>query len=735
MYQVGNSVEQVFGGTVIKQGDQTPLGFNFRDENGQLVNLLGSTIEVKMASRKGVVVEKQATISDGYTATFSLQPEDITGYGDMMIEFIVTYPDGVKEKFPSDNWQRIRITQTLEDVEKYGVGYITFEKLKEGFQDQFDGFMVDADERIESQKQRVDNLISNTPQPSEVVDARLDENGTVFTTLKNHLDNKGNKIQVLERNFVSVIQAPFNAKGDGFTIDQTALVKAVDYAYQNSKSLYFPDGVFVSDDNIPNFHKVKKFGPGIIKRGNDLFYITPQDGQTNKLYVSTSNSSNSLDGLSSSQAFRDLQVAVNVLPIYAQPILFGKWEFVLSSGTHLKRTVFPEGILSAKPIKISGADVGGHPNVPTTIIREGAAASTKAISANKKTQIEVSNILLLDFNGTTSSAGIDVSSGAKVYTDNVHATNCFYGISGVGQTEVVVPNGIFDNCGKKADGTGIGACIRSLQLNRHTIGIQNIGDRSQTAIFKNSRQAIWAQESSTGHVDWVTIQDCEDGLVARVNARINGDGTLFKRNKRDIRYDANGHVFHSSNVVHSIGADESENKLIGQSGGEITSSSIINGVEMAYTLIERSFGVNVLNQTIQTTSATKFKTLTLIAPLWRYKPTSIATGKKLFFRIYGFLTGTVGYKRVSVRLGTSVMNFTFNASETGSFEVEGYIYFTDTEKQLLVGTGYSHLGTVRRGRVDGTDSMNTNTDLSLEALVENTADSIKIDVCEIGWAG
>ena len=52
MYKAGNSVEQVFGGSVIKQGDRTPLGFNFRDENGELVSLTNASVEIKIANEK-----------------------------------------------------------------------------------------------------------------------------------------------------------------------------------------------------------------------------------------------------------------------------------------------------------------------------------------------------------------------------------------------------------------------------------------------------------------------------------------------------------------------------------------------------------------------------------------------------------------------------------------------------------------------------------------------------------
>lgn len=136
MYKVGNSVEQAFGGTIIKQGDQTPLGFNLRDENGELVKLSGATVQVKIANKHAVVLEKTATISDDYTIEFSIGAQDITGSGDMRLEFKVSYADGTQEKFPSNDWQRIKITPTLEDITKTGIAYITFEKMKTEFQAQ-----------------------------------------------------------------------------------------------------------------------------------------------------------------------------------------------------------------------------------------------------------------------------------------------------------------------------------------------------------------------------------------------------------------------------------------------------------------------------------------------------------------------------------------------------------------------------------------------------------------------
>ena len=46
---------------------------------------------------------------------------------------------------------------------------------------------IEAD--IRSQSARVDNLINEVEQPSEVVDARVDADGEVYPTLKSRLDS------------------------------------------------------------------------------------------------------------------------------------------------------------------------------------------------------------------------------------------------------------------------------------------------------------------------------------------------------------------------------------------------------------------------------------------------------------------------------------------------------------------------------------------------------------------
>ncbi|MGG0308467.1 glycosyl hydrolase family 28-related protein [Priestia megaterium] len=543
------------------------------------------------------------------------------------------------------------------------------------------------------------------------------------------------KIGTLQKNFVSVIQAPFNAKGDGTTDDQAALVAAIDYAYQNNKALHFPDGTYISTGNIPNFHAVRKLGAGVIKRGSDLFYVSPTDYQTNKIYVRASGGSNLNDGLSSTQSFGDNQTAVNILKNYASSGLKGNWEFVLAAGTHAKRFVIPDGLITTNPIKFTGADVGGHPNVPTTIISEGAGKSAVGLLASGGTVIIVQDILFTGFNGSTSSCGISVSEKSSVYTINCHFTDCYFGVSGVHRTATDVKGGIFTNCGFLAAGGGTGAGVRSLQLNNHSIGTQNAGDNTKSPIFRSCNTGILIQELSTGHADWCTFEDCVDAIIARVMARCNMDGSLFKRNQRAVRVDSNAHVYVSSNVQFATGADKNAVLISRTSGGQVTSSNMLGTQDVAYSTGESAFDIIYVNQSFNAVANTPFYTEVLNAPFFDYTPNPVVPIKKLYYKIFGTISGTTDQKKITVRLGNNYANSQFTATETGAFVAEGYIYFVSNTEQFINMKSSTHIGSNRSTNAKATNNMASNVTLTLEAYVFNAADSIKIEVVEVGWAG
>jgi hypothetical protein len=530
----------------------------------------------------------------------------------------------------------------------------------------------------------------------------------------------------------------YGVVGDGVVDDTTAITAAVTDAKEKGYVLNWgwDNKTYLTTTSIPDFHRVKHMGNAIIKRGTDLFYLDPTSAQRNKIYVASSGASNTFDGLSASQPVARLQVAFDWLANYG-PILTGFWEIILTAGTFPNRATLKAGLQSENPIEVTGVSVGGHPNVPTTIISEGAGAGAVGIFITNGSKIKVSNVKFTGFNGTSSSAGLKAANGSELETSNCHFDSCYWGVSGEGRSRIVVPDGIFNNCGYLNAGGGTGACIRSLQLNNHVIGVQSSGVRTNTAVFQNSYQAALLQESSTGHVDWCTVQDCNSGIVVRVNARANVDGTSFLRNGVDLRAEANGHVFVSSNVLFAAaGADESANKIMTGSGGNITSTDVITGVELQYATTDKTFARSAPAQTINTTTATTFHTTTLKTPLWRNTPTVTSPMKKIFVRVIGTLNGTAGTKTVNLKLGGITAGVTFTASETGAFVAEGFIFFTAQAGQTLLMRANRNGGTdTKIGKSSSTLVLTSDTNITLEALVANTSDSIVVDLCEVGYAG
>ncbi|MED3923712.1 hypothetical protein P4594_01370 [Priestia megaterium] len=57
----------------------------------------------------------------------------------MRLEVTVTYSSGLQEKFPSDDWLRIKIALTLDDIIQTGVAYLAFKKMKAKFTEKVEG--------------------------------------------------------------------------------------------------------------------------------------------------------------------------------------------------------------------------------------------------------------------------------------------------------------------------------------------------------------------------------------------------------------------------------------------------------------------------------------------------------------------------------------------------------------------------------------------------------------------
>jgi hypothetical protein len=524
---------------------------------------------------------------------------------------------------------------------------------------------------------------------------------------------------------------------NGGVIDQLAIESAVSDCFTNGYMLNWGNNnaTFLSTNTIPNFHLVKHVGNASIVRGGYTFYINPTGSQVNNLFCAPTVSSNTFDGITPDKPVTKIQQAFDYMANYGK-VLGGTWKVNLSAGTFVNRAVLKDGLLSENNIIIQGVDVGGHPIIPTTIISEGIGAGAVGISISGGSKVTVNNVKLVGFNGTSSSAGLKASNSAELTTSNVHTDQCYWGISGENRSMIVIPDGIHSNCGTLNTGTGTGACIRTLQLTRQGIGIQNNGNQTNTAVFKNSYQALLCQESSTGHMDWCTVQDCTVGIVARVNARVNCDGTKFLRNSKDIAIDSNAHVYVSSNVVFGTGTDESSNKVVTTSGGNVTNNTIITGKELAYTTVNKTLDMVYSNQVVATTSNTVVYTATLKAPLWNTVPNSTSPMKKLFVRIYGAMNGSNSNKRITIRLGSTNATCTFANTDNGTFIAEGVVYFQGANAQYLFLESNRHLGSgPKQSRAFASNTMLADVNFTIEGQVDNALDNLVFEMIEVGLAG
>src|SRR5690606_37606055 len=142
----------------------------------------------------------------------------------------------------------------------------------------------------------------------------------------------------------------FGAVGDGVANDQAEIVAAVSYAFAQGVSLLWPDGVFVSTGNIPNFHNVRHFGLGRIKRGADIFHIQASRSTTNRIYVSGAGAYGN-DGLSAAEPIDNLNNAFLWATLNREK-LAGAWEFIKAGST--KVTIRHDQFVAPSVVLIPG---------------------------------------------------------------------------------------------------------------------------------------------------------------------------------------------------------------------------------------------------------------------------------------------------------------------------------------------------------------------------------------------
>jgi hypothetical protein len=337
------------------------------------------------------------------------------------------------------------------------------------------------------------------------------ENGQLATIIGNVLDDLGNQINDIAK---SVKDIDFGAKGDGVTSDQTALVNAFSYAYTNGIKLFLPKGTYLTTDTIPYFHDVYTFGDGVIKRGSDLFNITPKNVDTNIIYVGYGGQT-SFDGLTSSQP-TTFAKATSILQMLGSKASLGQWRLQFVNGLCTENgVVFNNMPYFAKPLQIWGKWDG----VTHLAIWDGSVQTEKyAIRSdgnNNSLNIEVKDLKFQNWTNDPSNAGALVFwYDVNVRTENVYCYNCTVGIWCRGGYSRHYADRL-ENCNwGYSFQYSHSAMIGSSLYTRNKITNCNVG--------------VFNARTSIAHVDYTDFDQCTVNMQAHQKSRMASVNSTFK---------------------------------------------------------------------------------------------------------------------------------------------------------------------------------------------------------------
>lgn len=132
-------------------------------------------------------------------------------------------------------------------------------------------------------------------------------------------------------NIINASNPTYGAVGNGTADDTAAITTIIAAAIATSSDVYLPE-IYNTTASIPNFHSVRLYGPGGIKRSGVIWYAEPKQGIINTLNVTTTgNDSN--DGLGSGQSFATGQHAIDIMETIGPKAANGRWKILWGAGT------------------------------------------------------------------------------------------------------------------------------------------------------------------------------------------------------------------------------------------------------------------------------------------------------------------------------------------------------------------------------------------------------------------
>jgi hypothetical protein len=507
------------------------------------------------------------------------------------------------------------------------------------------------------------------------------------------------------------------------SVDYTSEVQAaVTYAYKNKKELYWPF-ICLTSSSISNMHNVRHKGPGGIKRGSDQFYIQPGPGQKNTLYCSAAAANDLGDGLSKQHPVREPRTAVNYLQNYG-PSLDGSWIIRLAAGTYTGGISIPRNLHSRDFIKIIGPNVGGHPNIPTAIIsKDTAPKHTFGVYASDGVLFWLQDVKIT---GAFAQAEY-IARNVYYQRRNVHVDGALVGLQINNQSRYFNYGGIIENC----KNMGIS------ELFHITRSFDTANSAADGLIIRKCGIGLKAKENCVGHTDYITFEDNDIGIELQLFSGTNPKGAVFKRNGIGIVL-VNSELHNENAIVWGKGADINTRRILSLgNSSEINSfgwagdSSLRTG-HRPLVLLGSSYAEIEHTGTLRETDIVSFPAV-LKADMYAMK------GKKYRVLVKGTVKkGTVLAEKVRILLkvgGMYMTDVTIPAGTVGNapFQAEWEVTCTaDGAHQFVSSLLHIDGKTPYVTGVKSTVDMSSdNRDLTISAILGNSADRVTFDIVEV----
>ncbi|MGG3456042.1 hypothetical protein [Paenibacillus rhizolycopersici] len=433
------------------------------------------------------------------------------------------------------------VTNHINSTAAHTAEHITYSGSADG---------TNVKDAIDTIDERVDTIIQGggPDKDAELVDIRTPDPSY---TPSRAINVAGDIVRDMQEQFgaqladLAVDVKRFGAVGDGTIDDTEAINNAVSACLVNGYTLNWGTGTYLTTASIPNFHKIRHTGNGVVKRGDNTYTVTPYRTTVNKLFVSPLGSEDN-DGLSDTEPRKTIQGIVDLLHKYG-PIV-GRVQIFGAAGTYSERVVIPDGLaIENNYLEFrfpSTPGIQGEPTTWTGAILDGSGFNSGVgFEIGKYNKVYVEYLLFKNWEDPILADNQQTMSACVM---RAFSFSYFYGCSGIDNgyntfylyqhADAEITGGIIDGGRHAIDNVG-----GRLSLSK------NGTSETDCTIIRNAREyGLYAKHQSSTVMDYIRFEDC--GKTSGFSA----DGAAIFGYKSNTSIDTRQAVFRRNNICYHM---------------------------------------------------------------------------------------------------------------------------------------------------------------------------------------